>query len=427
MTKLITRLSLAVLFQFCLAAALVAANYSFFGTTDKNPLEYQPGEEMVFQLQVLDDGKPVDGVRVKWTRTGDDGETATGEAVSSATEPILVKTSLKTPGFVYLLAVAVDENGNALRRNPEPQYCKNVEFYGGAGVLLDKIAGAPEPEDFDAFWTRQKARLAEIPMDVELVPVESGSPEVACYDVKVKCVGMPVSGYLCMPKEAKEKSLGAHVSFHGYGFSSAYKPVSEGKKMIAFNINAHGYLNGQPQEYYDEMSRTTLKSYGFNNEENQNPETAYFNGMILRVIRALEFVKSRPEWNGKDLIVSGGSQGGFQCLSAAGLDADVSECRAHVAWCLDLSGHTKMNRLNGWRPGWTEALGYYDPANHAKRTKCPVYLTAGLGDYVCPPSGQMVYYNNLQAPKRLIFNQGCTHGYSMPKCPSFTLTNIEEK
>ncbi len=43
-------------FQFLLAAVLLAANYSFYGETDKNPLEYQPGEEMTFKIQLLLDG-----------------------------------------------------------------------------------------------------------------------------------------------------------------------------------------------------------------------------------------------------------------------------------------------------------------------------------------------------------------------------------
>ncbi len=410
---------------FVMAASLLAADLRFYGTTDKNPLEYQPGEEMVFSLQVLSDGKPADGVRFRWTRTGDDGVTEKGEAVSSDSEPTQIRTSLKTPGFVYLLACAVDENGEPLKREPKPKFCPNVEFYGGAGVLPEQIQGTPEPADFDAYWASQKAQLAEIPMDAELVPVESGDPNIHCFDVKVKCLGMPVSGYLCIPKNAEAKSLPARVSFHGYGFSSAYKPVSAGKQAIAFDVNAHGYLNGQPPEYYEEMGKTTLRGYGFNTEENQKPETAYFNGMMFRVMRALQYVKSLPEWNGKELTVSGGSQGGFQCISAAGLDPDVTECRASVAWCLDLAGHTKNGRLNGWRPAWTEALGYFDPVNHAKRCRCKMYLTAGLGDYVCPPSGQMVLFNNLNCPKELIFNQGCTHGYHMPNCESFKLTNME--
>lgn len=414
-----------VILTLTATAAFAAESIRFFGSTDKDPITYKPGEEMIFSLQILNDsGKAVSGVKFNWTRTGDDGLQESGTAVSDESKPVQIKTKISVPGFVYILARAVDEKGKPISRIPVPKYCRNVEFYGGAGVLLDQIQGAPEPADFDAFWNKQKARLAEIPMKANLTEVDINTKDVICYDVKVDCIGAPVSGYLCKPKKAAAKSLPAVVSFHGYGYSGSNKPIGAGKSSIAFDVNAHGFLNGQPQSYYDNLAKTTLRSYGFSKEENKDPEKAYFNGMMLRLIRALQYVKSLPEWDGKNLTVIGGSQGGFQCISAAGLDPDVSVCRANVAWCLDLSGPSKMKRLTGWRPEWTEALGYYDPCNHAKRYHGTMYLSAGLGDYVCPPSGQIVLYNNLNCPKELILNQGCTHGYTMPNCGKSKLTNM---
>lgn len=43
--------------------------------------------------------------------------------------------------------------------------------------------------------------------------------------------------------------------------------------------------------------------------------------------------------------------------------------------------------------------------------QCTVYIEAGLGDYVCPPSGQMAMYNAIKAPKLLRFVQNQTHPY----------------
>ncbi len=418
---------LAVCLWLILTTVVLAAqSFSFFGWTDKDPISYKPGEPIKFYLRVLDNGKPVEGIKIHWTRTGDDGKKESGDAVSLGEKPIEITTSIKTPGFVYLLAQAIDETGKVYQRVPVPPFCKNVEFYGGAGVLLDQIKGAQEPDDFDAFWVRQKDRLNKIPMKVKLQKVDSGVKGIECYDVKIDCVGVPVSGYLCKPEGAKAGTLPATVSFHGYGFSGSNKPVNQAKNAIAFDVNAHGFLNGQAASYYEKLGNTTLRGYGFNDKENQSPEKTYFNGMMLRMLRALEYVKSLPEWDHKTLLVTGGSQGGFQCINAAGLDPDVTECHAAVAWCLDLSGATKMKRLPGWRPAWNEALGYYDPCNHAKRFKGKMYLTAGLGDYVCPPSGQVVLYNNLNCPKELIFNQGCTHGYTMPNCTKSKMTNMEK-
>ena len=59
-------------------------------------------------------------------------------------------------------------------------------------------------------------------------------------------------------------------------------------------------------------------------------------------------------------------------------------------------------------------LGYYDPVNQAKRIKCETTITAGLGDYTCPPSGITVLYNNIGAKKSIVYSQGTTHMFDMP-------------
>ena len=48
-------------------------------------------------------------------------------------------------------------------------------------------------------------------------------------------------------------------------------------------------------------------------------------------------------------------------------------------------------------------------------------ISAGLGDYVCPPSGVMTLYNNLSVPVTLDFIQGNTHGYSMKDAPKYRI------
>jgi len=412
---------LSLSFLFVLALTVLAGEYTFFAETDKDPIKYAPGEEMTFTVKLLEDGKAISGPTLKWTRRGDDGLTENGEAVADAEKPLVIKTKISEPGFVHINVQAFDQDGKVLKNGE-----KNMDpFDGGAGVRLDEIKGCDEPADFDAFWAGQKARLAKVPLHAEMVEVDSGNEKVACYDVKIDCVGMPVSGYYCKPKDAKPKSLPAYVSFHGYGVHSASK-APWATNCIRLDINAHGIENGKPQEFYDNLRNTTFRGYAFSKEENAKPETCYFCGMMLRLMRALEWIKSQPEWNGEVLGVSGGSQGGFQCLSAAGLDPDVTECNASIPWCLDLQSHVAKNRLNGWRPEWAEGLGYFDPTFHAKRIKCNVTIFAGLGDYVCPPSGQMVLYNNLNCPKKLTFSQGRTHGYQMPNGGQSVMTNMEQ-
>ena len=146
--------------------------------------------------------------------------------------------------------------------------------------------------------------------------------------------------------------------------------------------------------------------------------------MTLRVLRALEFIKAQPEWDGRTLVVVGGSQGAFQALLAAALDPDVSQCVAAKPWLCDLGGVT-LGRLKGWRPDHTPALDYFDPVHHARRIRCETLLSIGLGDYVCPPSGVAVLFNNIPAdvPKRLEYRPGETHSHTPPGAERHVVSN----
>ena len=199
------------------------------------------------------------------------------------------------------------------------------------------------------------------------------------------------------------------------------------KGEIALEINAHGYDLDRDQAYYKEFMAGIHPpgwGYAFSPEENAKPETAYFRWMAMRVMRALEYVKSRPEWNGTELIVEGGSQGGLQSSWAAGLDHDVSLARPSIVWGCDfymVSGPLKRLK-GGWHIPYAAGLDYFDAINHIKRAKCPVEITrSGLGDYTCPPSGQAAYYNAIRSPKSILWVQGSQHGLVPPE-PNQTYT-----
>ena len=134
--------------------------------------------------------------------------------------------------------------------------------------------------------------------------------------------------------------------------------------------------------------------------------------MTYRVMRGLQYLKSRPEWDGKTLVVEGGSQGGLQSIWAAALDSDVTECRPFIPWNCNIGGPAAGRARGDWHIPWVPALGYYDAANMARRIPktCRVDVTwAGLGDYICPPFGVAAFYNNLTCPKKIKWVQGATH------------------
>lgn len=393
MTKI---LILSIFFMYVTVAYTAKPNFVLI--TDKADAIYKPGEKIKFQFYLMQNGKTLPGKHLAWSRMGDDGKITTGE-VNSGLEIITVVTTINKPGFVRLIIKAKENKSDK----------QLIAFFsGGVAVSPNKLKGISEPKDFDNFWIKQKQRLKQIMMKIKMKPISVKNSKLLGFDVKVACAGRkPVSGYFFKPKNTKPKSLPAILNFHGYGVGRASRNENFASRgMLSFDINAHGIDNDKNKEYYKKLKQTKLKNYGFKNNEKR--EESYFLDMTLRIMRALEFIKAQPEWDGKNLIVTGGSQGGFQALVAAGLDQQVSFCIANKPWLCDLGGVT-LNRLKGWRPKYTRALDYFDPANHAKRIKCKTIIDIGLGDYVCPPSGVTVMYNNIKAPKKIFYIQGGTH------------------
>ena len=402
------------------------------GVTDKDPLAYAPGEKMAFTLQLADLGQPIPkGSRIFWRRTGDDGQTVTG-SVAAVEAPVIVTTSLAKPGFVRLRAELTDANGKRYERKGGDDFgeSRGVYFDGGAAVKPYDIESYPEPMDFDVFWTKRKERLAALPLkaDVVEIPVESNTV-ARLFQVTVNCAGpRPMTAYMTIPRRAftEGKKYPVTLMFEGYYAALGHpKPPKVGGGVwngIYVNVNAHGYELGREKEYYQEF-RASIESnghsYGFDPIQNAKTESSYFSGWTYRIMRAVQYARTIPQWDGKSIKASGGSQGGMQAVWAATLGEGVTALSVSVPWSCDLA-RTEVGRNHGpWYVKWSPALGYFDPVNLIKRMPKDCLFSigrAGLGDYICPPSGVALLYKNAAAEKKSIhWVQGSTHAYVPPK------------
>ena len=450
MTKAEGRLAL-----FCAAATIafpifagLMDNAWIKGTTDKNPLTYGPGEEMVFTLepQGVDGEIPEGEYKLWWKRSDDYGATEEG-TLPFTKSPFVYRTRLDRPGFVRLEAYVVGSDGKRVVKKftgdastPEGKKAmneferrkKNVFFDGGAGVDIDSLATHEEPGDFDEFWARQFARLDKVPLKAGRVEVKCNNPKARLYAVRVDCAGLrPVTGYLSVPKAVDEgKTFPCRLETHGYSGDRCVHetPTWARDNEIVLNINAHGLklVEFGATDADTKALRWEIRSngctYAFDAKQNADPEVAYFNGMVLRVKRALQYLKTVKGWNGRDLIASGGSQGGLQTIWAAGCGEGVTRAESGITWCCDMfNNNARRERKissDGWYIPWTESMGYYDAANFAKRIPetCHTAITrAGLGDYCCPPMGLAKLWNNIPGDNKSIkWVQGSEHGYVPP-------------
>lgn len=445
MKKIIT----SAIFAFTLSPLFAGAldNAWIKGETDKNPLSYKSGETMKFTLSLsgVKEDLPADTYFLDWKRTDDFGKVETGR-IPLSKKPFIYETSIDKPGFVRLQAFVVDKDGKRYVKKytgdtstPEGRRAMNaferknprVFFDGGAGVDVEKLMPTGEPEDFDEFWATQFTRLDLVPIKDERIELPSKNPNVRIYAVRVDCAGLrPVTGYLTVPKDTdKGVTYPCRLVTHGYsGDRCTHEaPVSGSTKEIVFNINAHGLkLPAFGATAADTKAlrweiRSHGCSYAFDAKQNEDPEVAYFNGMVLRVKRALQYLKSVKGWNSRDLYASGGSQGGLQTIWAAACGEGVTKAESGITWCCGMiHNNDRISRKisgDGWYIPWTKSMGYYDAAIFAKRipkTCFTIITRAGLGDYCCPPSGLAMMWNNMTCPKKIVWVQGSQHGYVPP-------------
>lgn len=427
--------------------------------TNKDFASYEVGEEIIFNLSLFVGNDLVSVPYFHYTIDQDDGNDQEGY-VDATTGTAQIRTTLTTPGVVVLKVWPSDENKVDVKKSAPYLDIYNKmksaaqQSNGDAPLQAGAIAGASEistaleePADFDNFWAGQLADLNECAPDlVYLEEVTSSYSGFSAYVVKVKCIGNPAqvitnetwtAGVLTVPKNASAGTLKFKLSFQGYGVSSASQSATTG--YVTFSVCAHSIEQLQSSSYYnDEVTRGLLGkggSYGWSATENATPEGSYFRGMLLRDVQAVRFLQKyfgseggetsvtdavsgsaintgywKGLWNGADIEVTGGSQGGFQAIAVSALVPDVTYCYASIPWFGNIGAQTVEGKVaSGFLPPYAEGLAYYDTAYFAKRVKAVVAIAAGAGDTTSPTASVQAMFNNMNTDATLTFRQGQTH------------------
>jgi cephalosporin-C deacetylase-like acetyl esterase len=404
--------ALLVVFLPSLRAAEPACKLSV--VTDRPEAVYAVGQQAKFLVTLKTGDDPVADAEVLCVLDKDGMPPATQKRLKLDRGTATIEGTLAEPGFLSCRVTYAGKDRQAV-----------TALAGAAFDPLKIPPSLPVPEDFDAFWAQQKARLAAVPMKAALTPVPSSVAGIESFDTQIPCVPpRPVSGYFARPTGAGPKSLPAILLVHGAGVRSSGLggAVWAAKKFgaLAMDINAHGIPNGKPEAFYGKWAAGELKDYPHSGREDR--EKCYFLGMFLRLTRALEFLTAQPEWDGKTLIVRGTSQGGGQAITAAGLDPRVTFIAAGVPAICDHTGHA-IGRANGWpqlvpdQAGKPEAriiqvARYFDAMNFATRAKAEAIFSVGCIDTVCPPTSVYAAYNNLPYKKQIVIEPLMGHAMS---------------
>ena len=322
-------------------------------------------------------------------------------------------------------------------RLADPANPKDSTTVGAIVAPEDFRPGFDEPKDWRRFWCKQVRRLRRQKMEVKLTPVAipgKDSVDYVCYDLEVNCItARPVRGYLAMPRKAAPRSLPIAIKAHSAGLMTdswtkatvpaAVKLAKSGSGAIALDINAHGILNGQDDAYYEAVGK---ELNGYSGWPVKDRESFYFNGMFLRLVRALDYLCSRKEWDRKRVLITGGSQGGAQSAALAGLDPRVKMVVVDVPAMWDVGGML-VGRTSAWnkpleREGTdspaAKVAPYYDAANFMRHYTGGLVVNVGLIDLTCPPADVWAVFNICPASTKIMNPcawKGHSGKYSVPK------------
>ncbi len=363
------------------------------------------------------------GEKIEWRISAPDGSEAKYQVARNGFKPI-ASGPLALPAGSGVLETSLNEPGTVLVKIVSRIDGKEVKSLLGAVVEPFKIQpSSPRPKDFDAFWKSKIEQLQGIPMNPVIVTGDSKSPSVEYCKVQLDNIGgTRVYGQLAKPKG--EGKFPAMLIFQGAGVYKLTKSNVVGRAeegWLAMNIMAHDLPIDYTDQYYQQLEATSLKDYmGFGNDDR---ETSYFLRMFLACYRAADYLAGRPDWDGRVLVATGTSQGGFQSLATAALHPKVSAALVNVPAGSDSAGPRAEHSVSWpwFGPGKdkegkakdsqkvAETNLYFDAVNFAPRITCPVLLGVGLIDQTCPPIGVFAAYNQIPGPKEVVVMVDAEH------------------
>lgn len=383
------------------------ADYLFVTVPDHADWLYKTGEKAKVEIQFYKYGIPRDAevtyeIADDMLKADKSGKTAlkNGKAV------INIGTR-ETPGFRDL-RITANVDGKA--------YSHHIKL----GFSVDKIQPwTKEPADFVSFWTNNVREVRKNAVKYTTEEAEEYSTDkMRCMLTKVSVDGRhSVYAYLFIPKGAGKGSCPAVLCPPGAGIKTIKEPLrhryyGEGG-CIRMEMEIHGLDPRLPESTFKDISDAfNDRNGGYLANGIENRDRYYMKHVYLALVRCLDVITGLDEWDGKNLIVQGGSQGGALSIVAAALDKRVTQCVVNHPALSDMGaysvagltgGYPHFNKIKGmFTADNLRTMAYYDVVNFARHLDCKVYMTWGYNDNTCSPTTSYAVWNVIKSEKEAL-------------------------
>lgn len=382
------------------------SDYLWLTVPDHADWLYQTGENAKVEVSFCKYGIPRDG-ELKYSIGNDMLQPDKHGSVKLKNGRAVINMGTKkTPGFRDMkLSVSLDG--------------KTYEHHIKVGFSVDKIKPyTQEPQDFRSFWQKNVEELKQVPMSyTKELYKDYCTDKIDCYLVKLQIdkMGHSMYGFLFYPKNAQPGKHPVVLCPPGAGVKTIKDPMRNKyyaeNGFVRFEVEIHGLDPRISSETFGEISRAfNDRNGGYLANGLENKDIYYMKHVYVGLVRCIDFLTSLPEWDGKNVAVQGGSQGGALSIIAAGLDSRVTQCVANHPALSDMAGYAAKGGTGGYphfcrqpqilsNKDCLNTLAYFDVVNFARYVKAPTYLTWGYNDVTCPPTTSYAVWNTLKCTK----------------------------
>ena len=350
------------------------------------------GKQVKFNVEVKSSGVALDGVKASYAICRDKMPPhASGNVDVKSGNAIIKGGTMKEPGFLRCTAeVMVD----------------GVKYSGSCavGFAPERIKPAVSmPADFRQWWDGELRALDKIEPTATLKRIDARcTDKVDVYQVKIASL-KPMYGILSMPKTPGKHPAVLRVPGAGIHRIGGYlEPANDG--FITLDLGIHALPFDAEQEFYTALSEGAL--YDYMSIGIASRDTYYYRKVYLGCVSAAKYLTTMPEYDGQNLFVVGGSQGGALSIVTAALFPKVKAIISFFPALCDQQAY-----LDGRAGGWPhyflfhkddasvkqalETVRYFDVVNFARILTVPVYMSFGYNDLTCAPTSTYACWNSL--------------------------------
>lgn len=397
-------------------------------TPDHPDSYYRTGQPATLRISAREGGVPLDGVWVHYKVGPEMLLPAHTDSVCFVGGEALVRMGTMTePGFLACQYAFKTSDGK--------RYSDLVKLAYSPELIQTYTE---QPRDFVKFWQTALKEARKVPLEPTYREIADATNDQFVTRLVRLHVGKDkwMQGYLTVPRSGGPFPVVLCLPGAGSGkiTPSDYFPK---QGCIYMKIEIHDNDQLLPDDAYNEMRKK--KCDGYMQRGIVSRDSYYYKDVYIGCVRAMDFLCSLPEWDGKNAIVTGGSQGGALTIVTAALNEKVTACAPFYPALCDLTGFLH-HRAGGWPKFFADisvdkdeaeaTLPYFDVVNFARQLRVPTFMSWGYSDDTCSPTSVWAAWNVITAPKTCDITPASSHwrfSSSQAKCLRWMQAQLQSR